>query len=346
MVHSPIKPEKILPGFHSALHEELTLKGLFNSGNFDEFKGALGDKVTIRIPGTVGVKKDYQKIGGKARAERTADIEFETYAEAKVDLTLGSHAYSAVAIQDEQTAFDLVSADSLVPVQGRALAVEVNSACGAQIAGAPYTFPVVGHEGALRKTLIEARKVLNKVGVPAEQRILVVGSDFEAALLSDEKLTFASSVGDNRASAALGEATLGNLLGFRVVVSQEVADEEAYAFVPSAFVLRTATPPTPSSVAQGGSYSAEGTGLRWVRQYNNRRQQDESTVDLYYGTEVVKDVYRYLDTDGQEQVAQAPVFLRGVNINLDAASAASVHVEGDDTVAGDLGVKVENPVEG
>src|SRR5690606_24995355 len=165
MVHSPVKPEKILPGFHSALHEELTLKGLFNSGNFDEFRGALGDKVTIRIPGTVGVNKNYQQIGGRARADRTQDIAFETYEEAKVDLTLGEHAYSAVAIQDEQTAFDLVSAESLVPVQGRALAVEINQACGAQIAGADYTFTVVGHEGALRKTLVEARKVLNKVGV-------------------------------------------------------------------------------------------------------------------------------------------------------------------------------------
>src|SRR5690606_18244606 len=192
MVHSPVKPEKILPGFHSALHEELTLKGLFNSGNFDEFRGALGDKVTIRIPGTVGAHKDYQQIGGKARTDRTADIEFDDYAEAKVDLTLGSHAYSAVAIQDEQTAFDLVDANSLVPVQGRALAVEINRACGAQIATTPYTFTVQGTSNSLRRVLVEARKVLNKVAVPAEQRILVVGSDFEAELLNDEKLTFAS----------------------------------------------------------------------------------------------------------------------------------------------------------
>src|SRR5690606_12953036 len=69
----------------------------------------------------------------------------------------------------------------------------------------------------------DLRKVLNKAHVPLGSRVLVVNAEFEALLLSaDAKLTSADVSGS---PAGLRSATIGNLLGFRVVRSEEHTSE-------------------------------------------------------------------------------------------------------------------------
>jgi len=341
MAHTFVLPENLLPGYVAVLNTELTVAQLLNKGNFAQFQGARNHTVTVRIPGRLPAHsylfRKTNDATGDADAntinDRTTSLTFDTYSESTVDVKLAGHAYSAVEITDEQANFDLRDANSLVPYQGRAVAAQIDQACAARIQDAPYEFTIGGVSTNHRRGLIEARRVLNALGVPAEQRILLIGDDFEADLLSDEKLTFASNVGDNQAATALHEATLGNLFGFRIVRSSAVKSGEAYAFVPSAFVLRTAQPAVPNSVEFGRSYSAEGFGLRWMRQFNLPHLQDQSVVDTLYGTESVKDVYNYWDeTAGQEKVSQTPAFLRGVKLTLEGAS------EGNDTIASNLGI--------
>lgn len=337
MAHDIVKVEKLLPAYHTVLNTELSTTRLFNRANFDEFKGAQGDAVTIRVPGRLPAHKGYQFPSGPGqRPTRTSDIVFDEYAETKVTLAITGHAYSAVEILDEQTAFDYLDANSLVPVQGRAVAAQVNADCAAQVANAPYEFTIGFHsgvDGASRKALVEARRVINALGVPNEQRFLLVSGDVEAEFLNDPTITIAQNVGDAQASGALHEATLGSLLGFRIVVDNSLPAGSAYAFVPSAFVLRTAVPPVPSSVTVGSTYSAENIGLRWMRQYNLLRMKDQSVVDLYYGTNVVKDVYNVWDDATQREVIKdTEVFLRGIKLGLDVASAYNT------TIADDLNI--------
>lgn len=332
MAHAFIKPEVILPAYAAVLNTELDVAKLFNGGNFDQFKGAKNDTVTVRVPGRLPARKGYQFRGSDKRGAHAEDIVFDEYSESSFPLTLNGHAYSAVQIIDEQVNFDLKDANSLVPVQARALAAQLNKDCASQVATAPYQFTIGGAQYNLRRALIEARRLMNGLSIPDEQRILLVGGDFEAELLSDEKLTFASQVGDNQAASALHQATLGSLFGFRIVVSQAVPAGEAYAIIPSAFVLRTAVPVVPDSVAFGKAFSADGVGVRWMRQYNLRRFQDESVADLYYGTEVVKDVYNSFDetaTPNKEAITDTPLFLRGVKLTLDGTSATNATVAAD-----------------
>lgn len=88
-----------------------------------------------------------------------------------------------------------------------------------------------GSGAVLFNAIRDLRKSLNKGHVPLGNRVLVVNAEFEAALLSaDAKLTDASVSGD---AAGLRNATLGNLLGFRVVVSEnlpQTAEAQALAF--------------------------------------------------------------------------------------------------------------------
>src|SRR5690606_29555003 len=71
----------------------------------------------------------------------------------------------------------------------------------------------------------DLRKVLNKAHVPLGSRVLVINAEFEALLLgADAKLTSADVSGT---PAGLRSATIGNLLGFRVVTSENLPETDA-----------------------------------------------------------------------------------------------------------------------
>lgn len=328
-----------MPGYVAVLNSELSALATINHGNLDEFKGVRGHTVTIRVPGKLPARS-YQFPSGSADPtvynDRTEEITFDEYSETSVDLKIAGHAYSAVKIIDEQAAFDLKDANSLVPAQGRAVAASLNTAAVNLIQGAPYlgTIGVVDSStvadpttinGSIRRSLIEARRVLNSFLVPPEGRVLLVGSDFEANLLSDDRIVLASNVGFDQAANALHSATLGTLLGFKVVVDQRVPAGEAYAYVPSAFALRMAVPPAAPSAPFSAHYASNGVSLRWVRDYDIKRQQDLSVLDTYYGTQAILDNYNYWDDTafgglGGEVVGDR-LFMRGIKLEVGAVSA-------------------------
>lgn len=75
----------------------------------------------------------------------------------------------------------------------------------------------------------DARKKLNKNNAPADGRILAINAEFEGHLLgADSKLTSFDTSGDNQ---GLRQATLGSLLGFRVVTSNNLPEVDSPQFV-------------------------------------------------------------------------------------------------------------------
>lgn len=71
----------------------------------------------------------------------------------------------------------------------------------------------------------DLRKTLNKKSVPLGQRVLVVNAEFEHLLLgADAKLT---NVDVSGTTAGLRNATLGGLLGFQVVTSENLPETDA-----------------------------------------------------------------------------------------------------------------------
>ena len=152
-----------------------------------------------------------------------------------------------------------------------------------------------------------------------------MGSDFEQALLEDEKLSFANVVGDARAGQVLAEAQLGRLYGFDFLRDDTIDPETMYVFVDGAFVLANGAPTVPSSVGFGASAAYDGIAMTWLRQYDLRKVQDQSLVHTWAGTRYVKDVFLdWEDTPGVggEVVGEYEHFARGIKVTLGGTSSA------------------------
>lgn len=82
----------------------------------------------------------------------------------------------------------------------------------------------------------DARKALTKNKAPSDSRVLVVNAEFEGLLLgANSKLTNFNTSGDNQ---GLRDGTIGGLLGFRVVTSNNLPDSDTPQFI--AFHQRSA----------------------------------------------------------------------------------------------------------
>ncbi|BAP96641.1 phage capsid protein [Mycobacteroides abscessus] len=95
----------------------------------------------------------------------------------------------------------------------------------ANATGMPWSSNPTTGDGAFN-IVKDARKLMNKANVPDEGlRVAVVNAEFEALLLgADSKLTSFDSSGD---TAGLRNATVGKLLGFRVVTSNNLPESDS-----------------------------------------------------------------------------------------------------------------------
>lgn len=236
-----------------------------------------------------------------------------------------------MVITDEQAQFDLTEgfdnpSGRLLTAQAHAVSTAINAQVGAALTSAPYEVVIGKAKDDVQGALIEARRVLNLFRVPDQSRILVVGSDFEAALLQNPTLTLASAAGEGRAESAIGRATLGNLYGFRVVVDLTVPSDTAFAVVPTALSLFTGAPPVPHS-QRGATLNRDGLALRWMTDYDSEYLRNRSVVDAWAGSTVVKDKVMPQPDKATAETPQSydpatlkEYFLRGVKLTLDGAS--------------------------
>lgn len=340
MQYPPYVPHQVIKGAGfddlagagiGILTQELDLPKLFVRKSYQDLKQQPDDTLKVRVPGRLPARRYAW------RYDRTLPIEFDIYKEASVTMTYGDRFYSAVAVTDEQAEFDFTSPDFLLPKQGAAVASQMNTFMASAVDAAPYKFTIGGAEQALRAALLEANRVFNILGLPKQGRILIVGTNFETALLSDPKIVLAQNVGDARADKALTEATLGMLSGFTVVSSLAVDPDSAYALLPSSFVFTTASPYIPNDV-KGATISHEGFSMRWIKSYDHTRFVDRSSVDLYANTGLVQDLFvsPKAKLDEAIDVSQlVPSFIRGVKLTLDGDS---VYPTAADQVGKDSGL--------
>lgn len=318
--HDIVKMQKIADLTVGLVAEDLTLAKAITHEGVEKFKGAEGDTLTFRVPGRLPAR-DYEW------RTRNQPIEFDVYKMARTQITFGGRAYSAVELTDEQAEFDLDGWAKLVGLQAQAVGTKLNHKAASLISQAPYEFVVGlgGNETQTRRGILELRNVMNRLRIPAEGRKLVVGTDVETALLLDEKIVLSQNTSESRAEDALANATIGRVFGFDVIVDMTIPADEAYAFVPSGFVLHTAAPLVPASVAAGATASYDGFSLRWLRDYHMDYVKDRSLVDTYVGANHVKDMYLPSKVDP----INAPLdpaditehFVRGVKLTMSGASA-------------------------
>jgi hypothetical protein len=315
MVHQVIKAEKIAAVAAVALEQQLVVPATFRREGIDQFKGAKDDTINVVVEGVL----PYRSYGW--RADRSAEVVFDEYVERKVAVTFGGDIYSAVKLTDEQNLMDLPGWAKLATKQteaiGRGLEYEATQA----VINAPYEVELGITTVGLKAGLIRARKVMNQLRLPAHGRTILLGTDWESALLNDEKMQLASNVGEAEAISALRDATLGRRFGFNFVVAPELPSDVAIAMVDSAFIFATGAPSVPQSVPFGAAASHNGVAIRWIRDYDSTRFQDRSIFNTYKGFRYVDDPLVGTDNAGQSFVSTANHFVRAIKLNLDGADS-------------------------
>lgn len=317
------------------LDDELLLPNLFTKANFEDFKGRPGDTVNMKVPGLLPARQY------ALRNDRTEPIQFDQYVETTVPITFtADRLYSAVRLTDEQVDFDKITVNTLMPVQARAVGRGIEYEAARVLRDGQYEVTIGGAEKNLYQALVEARKILRKFRSQGA-RNLVIGSDFEAALLLDPRFTTHLSVGDE-APAVMRSGNIGNWLGFNIFVSDAIEPGEAYAFTEAAFGSVTAAPSIPGSVPFGATASYNGHSLRWIRDYDPDYLVDRSVVDAYYGAKqildrgfvVVDEAAIKADASKSnngikfaEKVLGAEVNVRAIKMTLDGASELGDNAE-------------------
>lgn len=284
------------------LEREIVLPRLvWNYGSAD-FRGAYNDTVTLRLPPVLS-SREYTW-----RNTRGSEITVDDLTETGVDVTLNHDIYSAVAVTDEQLTLDIVDfAEQVLMPQVKAVARGLEDLIATTMNAASYAnqLNVADSANGMWSTLVDARRLLNVANVPRDGRVLLVGSDVEAELLTDDKFNRVDSAGDS-ATSALRDATIARLAGFTIVGSNAIDPETAYAFHPTAFAFANVAPIVPEGATFGSRLAQSGLALRWIRDYEATKLRDRSVVSSFAGCTSVAD-------NGSTNV-------RAVRINFQGAS--------------------------
>lgn len=266
------------------LRRDIVLPATVSRTFQSNFRAGAGATINIRKPGTA-VARVYTDAMRAAGTPITIDELTETL----VPMVLDTHIYSAVACTDEQLSLDIASfgAQVLEP-QTSVVAESAENKLAAVLNG--LASDVTIDPANVHPAIIDARKRLNDKFVPQGDRYLVVSSDVEAAILTDESRRLVTFDGGGSASqAALRDATVGKLYGFTVLVSAALTPNTAVAYHRDAFAFALVAPAVPDGVPFGQSTADRGVAMRWIRDYDSAFLRDRSIVSVFAGAKLLDD---------------------------------------------------------
>jgi hypothetical protein len=179
---------------------------------------------TVKLTGVVTPEvKDYKAAGRTITPDDVSDT--------NIDLPIDQEKAFAFYVDDIDKAQAAGSMEEYTNAAGDALVTDSNqslfqtmSAQGSALSGSAPT------DGNSAFNLVrDAWKQLSKAKAPNDQRVLVANSEFAGYLLgADSKLTAFDTSGDGE---GLRNATIGNLLNFRTVVSDDLPEVDGPAFL-------------------------------------------------------------------------------------------------------------------
>ncbi len=261
-----------------------------------EFVAGIGQTVNVLGPISAGKAKVYTKANRTARDA----IQFNDLGQEWFPVTLEDQVYNAIRLPDDFATFTLEEmtrqvlrpqAESVVDELAAPLITEMSAIA------TDASIPKVAPDGSnFRQVLIKTRQVLNDRGIPAAGRTFAVGSDLEAAALSDELL---QKVNESGTSDVLRDATIGRLFGFTIVADPKLASDFGIGYHKDAFAHVTRPSRQPDGAAFSASVAQDGYALRWIQHYNPLQLEDQSVVDTFYGATT-------LDADRAVSVELAP----------------------------------------
>lgn len=279
MANEFLKAAQIVDAANLLLQREIVLPRLVARYGLADFQYALNDTVTLRVPAVRTAKTRTMRSNTPLAAEDLA--------ETSVPIRLDTHVYDLLNITDEQLTLDIRDfARQVLAPQIRGVVEGLENVLATTIEGATFEAdPIPFAEGTDEPydVAVDANKALNKLNVPRNGRVLLVGANVEAAFLKSDKLSKVNESGD---SSALRDATITRVAGFRVVGSNAIDEDFAVAFHRDAFGLGVVAPAVPSGAAMGERRESDGLALRYLRDYNPTNATgpvDRSLVDAFAG---------------------------------------------------------------
>lgn len=285
MANEFIKAQQIVDAAALLLQREIVLPRLVWTQPSASFVGALDDTITLRVP---AVRE------ARTRTMRSTDpLVADDLAETSVPVTLDTHVYDLLNITDEQLTLDITNfARQVLAPQMRGVAEGMEDVIATALDGATVGVDqtiAMGGSDEPYDVAIDARTALNALNVPRSERVLVLGSNVEAAFLKSDKL---SKVNESGTDDALRDATITRVAGFTVVGSNAVDPDVAYAFHRTAVAFGNVAPALPDGAAMKARVATEGLALRYLRDYNPTNSTgpvDRSLVDAFVGAASVEE---------------------------------------------------------
>lgn len=306
-----LKAPQIVSAALGLLQRESVLPGLVWRNGLANFRGALNDTISIRLPAFAPANSRVLRSGTTRQRD-------ELY-ERKVDVTLGIDVYKDIKISDEALTLDITDFGTQVlnPVM-MGIAQKVSGVLVGVMADAIYQNEIDYVYGGdpVKEIAIEARRLLNLANIPAQGRSLVLGGSLEAEFLGSQTFLNASASGT---TATLREGSIGKVMGFDVFPANELDPDEGYAFHQTAYVLSNMAPVVPAGAPYGSSQDFMGFALRIVRVLDSTAIEDVLAVDSWVGCNLVTDV-GFMDGDvftpaeDPEDSGASELFVRAVKI--------------------------------
>ncbi|MFJ9671084.1 P22 phage major capsid protein family protein [Streptomyces sp. NPDC101221] len=301
--------QKLVAAALPLLKRSLILAGFIDRQSAADFKGAQGDVLNIRRPAVLAARSE------AITRSKTRSIQTDNIVESAIQVKLDTHVYSAVDITDAEATLDVENfAAQILAPQVESIASDLDlkvrdaletlpaltDANGTPVAIGRETDPEAQAK-KIRFAIPKLRKHLNANHVPAGGRVLLVGSEVEAALINDPHLT---KLDESGTTDALREASIGRLYGFTIVGSDVIDPDTMIAVHPTAFKLAMIAPVAPAGAAYAASQSANGVAMRYIRDYNSDKAMDRSFLSVYSGISPVLDPLvnargQYVDAAGE-----------------------------------------------
>ncbi|MPZ27537.1 MAG: hypothetical protein GEV12_14290 [Micromonosporaceae bacterium] len=241
----------------------------------DEFAGANGDTITIRVP-----------VPSVARTQASpgASITYDDVDEVAVDVTL-AHLYHATRITDEDLSLALESfAEQVSLKQVSAVATRAEDQLAGTMNVLPSELDIAAGGADVEAQVLAAREALGEANVPSGMRWLAVSPQVATFLLKLDKFSRVDASGTD---SALRDAIIGRIYGFQVVESNALNTGTAVAYHQSGFVFGNRTPVTPRGAADSATATEGGVGLRQIFQYDPDVLSDASVVSTFAGGSLV-----------------------------------------------------------
>lgn len=317
MAVTVIKAERVAATMLGLLERETVVSRLMWLNPGGDFRGAKNDTISIRVPAyAVSRTRDL-----RSGAPRLASSLTET----KVDVSLTTDVYMRVPITDEELTLDIENFDAQItqPVAS-AIVRGVEDAALSRLSVSTYQHTVDIDDFARPfDAVVRARRHLNDARVPQEGRVLVVGSEVEEELLTDDLFVRADQSGSTN---ALRDAEIGRVAGMPVFTAPGLEPGEAYAFHRTAFTLVTRAPMVPRGAPWGTTMTFGGFSIRVVQAIDPEEVVDNFHADLWLGTGIIRD-FGSLDADGYftpdtdpDPDTDTPLFVRAVKLTLGSGS--------------------------